>query len=45
MYKVKYYIGGGGTLSCKVFKTFHEAIEFSIKSVKADNLYEIIKVD
>jgi hypothetical protein len=44
MYKVKYYMGSGN-LTCRLFKTLHEAIEFSIKSVKTDNLYEIIKVD
>jgi hypothetical protein len=43
MYKVKYYIGG--TLACKLFKTLHSAVEFSIKSVKTDNLYEIVKVN
>ena len=44
MYKVKYYMCAG-TLTCRLFETFHEAIQFSIKTVKADNLYEIVKVD
>jgi hypothetical protein len=43
MYKVKYYMGD--TVVCKFFKTLHEAVEFSNKSVKSTDLYEIIKVD
>ena len=44
MYLVKYYTTGY-SLSRKYFDNLHDAIMFSIKSVKMDNLYEIIKVN
>ena len=35
----------GSTLVYKIFKTLHEAVEFSNKSIKNEDLYEIVKVD
>lgn len=44
MYKVKYY-QGGNTLMARYFKTFSEAIHFSVYKVRGGDVYEIIKVD
>lgn len=44
MYKVKYYMTGG-TLVSKLFKTLHDAIDFSVYNIISGNLYSIDKVE
>lgn len=43
MYKVKYYMTAG-TLVSKMFKTFNEAMLFSVWQVQTGNVHSIDKV-
>ncbi len=43
MYKIRYYMTAG-TLTSKIFKTFNEAMEFSVWRVTTGNVYAIDKV-
>ena len=44
MYKVRYYLTGG-TFTSKIFKTFAEAMTFSIWQIKTGDVYQIDKVE
>ena len=43
MYKVRYYLTAG-TFTSKIFKTFSEAMLFSVWQVKTGDVYSIDKV-